>query len=1814
LNNLLTGILKFADLNIVPPIDNGTSPDANLIVTPIDTNLTANVTEAVPIQSYAIVKDTGYEKYLFSNPTLNISGNTVTIQADINTTTLTFLSSAYLFPTAGKCAILQSFLVDDPYYSNLNCTQLQTELQNQITNGWPLIQNGIQNGTVSLVGSTVTATFTVANLNIGDTFQIGNHSLVFQIVPSTSYYTENATLDTGRQNFTHLNINQSNSPYTNLTLYFSFDEGGNISAYDLSPSNLLGTYNGGATNASGLGVYGGALNETGSTPFVSVTDTLGTNSSTLWYKNSTSSTWTFIANSTGTLYVNGVAATPNQYPLFISGNTVSVGKLTSSTYFNGTIDEVMIFNDSLTAQQILDIYNNQSIRFVKNGIQSTISNNGNISGDNRANVTVTDLQSNMGSNATIRLGEWSLAKGYNVSDPNLVFYYPLDSQNASNVTLDITGRLNLTCGSAPCNVTGTGLYNNSFNTNANLTAYYGGTDSTNVFNNGMSVGVWIKKNSNAGGDIVGELSGGLRFLVSSQVASTFMDCQFYNQSSTLGTAETSVVNTNDFNWHFLVCQYNNSQIQFYIDGVLRATSTSISGNLSNGTKTLNIGSRNGGSGSINSSIEDVSIWNKSLSQSEISLLYSRGRANWNFLAWQNISYPSPNVFVLNTTDTNLIPEINMSSDPTYNFYTPLVYLPINVTTYFKQIIVNLDTPANATYTPRNISYTSDYNSDFPLVNATLYLWNSTGSLIATNTSNVSGVSNSSNLTVNFANTDTYYWNYLVCDVLQCSYNATNFTVYYDPTNPVILYQPPTLASGTSQSRNFVEVNVTAQHALLNNITLNFYNASGSLLQTNTVGTSPLFENYTSLAEGLYFYNGTACTIASACSNLPTRNITLDTENPLAVLNLPVDNYAPPSQNNINFSVNTTDNIGLSNATLRFWNQSDVISNQTVITISGTAVNLTTNFTLPDGIFKWQFIISDLAGNLNTTVNRTITIDTTPPQIAFVSPTYPNAANVNANAIPANLSYTEVHFLNITYSLYNLTALVNQSTFLTPVTFLNWTNLAEGDYRYNVTSTDTNGNTNSTETRTIRLDTTNPNITSISPANNTVSNNPNNNFTANATDNLGIKNYTLFIYNSTGGIANQTTTIVSTLTPSIVSRIVGIVVNLPNDIYTWFYNIFDWAGNTAVSENRTLNLTHFQPQLVITYPLNNSYINKTLIETNFTESQDPILDSCWTTRDNGLTNTTRACVDGVPFLFNDTYLDGPYNFTVYANDTAGLSSSVSIRFTTDTVFPTIQFQAPTPANNTNLSSQASAVNVTGTEINILNVNLSINNLTTVLYPASCTNNAGNYNCFYGPIFPDGDDYFNVTILDQAGHSNITETRVVHVDSTPPLISFVSPTNPSGTVVNANFFLINVSTTELHLLNTTISLFNSTNGLITRNSTTSNGSFFINYTGLADGVYYYNATAYDSFSHTNSTETRNITLNAQLPGISISYPSNTNYNHTVISLNSTATGSSLSTCWYSLNNGVTNTTFTCNTNITGILSSQGSNTWKVYVNNTFGDLASDSVTFSVDSINPSIQFVPNSETSGTTVNRNTLNVNVTSSDTNFKNVTVYLYNSTSLLFTNSSNLTTFNLTYNLVNGLYFFNATAFDNIGNSNSTETRNVTLNSTAPFVVLTSPANNSSTTNSLVNFTATFTDSSALKNSTFFLWNSANALINSTNFNITGTSNSSTKSFNLTSFDTYHWQYRVCNQNNLCTIPASNFTITYSSPVNPSQDRSFARQILDIMVGIFSLGILASGLYALRYFYIEEELTPGTIAVIFLSIVLGIIFVQIIAQLVIQIL
>ncbi len=300
--------------------------------------------------------------------------------------------------------------------------------------------------------------------------------------------------ETGDRNFSHLIISNT-APYDSLVLYISFDSNAsNTTIYDYTNYGNDGTITNASYNLSGL--YGGSMDFDGDDDFILFGDEPFDIDNNLtisaWIRHTgdgdsyqqiigrrltedysyglrldnneklsflttggslvgtvvTKNQWQHVAvtfrDGNTTLYKNGTVDA-SSVGLSITNNNIALrmgdrGNLDQS--FNGTIDEVMIFNASLNDSQISDIYNNQSARFKSEG-EFTLNNQTylNISlGYDRVNVS-TNLENNLGTNISLRVRYyngtgWFLTDPQNITDST---NYTFNISTAStNLTLNYT--------------------------------------------------------------------------------------------------------------------------------------------------------------------------------------------------------------------------------------------------------------------------------------------------------------------------------------------------------------------------------------------------------------------------------------------------------------------------------------------------------------------------------------------------------------------------------------------------------------------------------------------------------------------------------------------------------------------------------------------------------------------------------------------------------------------------------------------------------------------------------------------------------------------------------------------------------------------------------------------------------------------------------------------------------------------------------------------------------------------------------------------------------------------------------------------------------------------------------------------------------------------------------------------------------------------------------------------------------------------------------------------------------------------------------
>lgn len=349
--------------------------------------------------------------------------------------------------------------------------------------------------------------------------------------------------------------------------------------------------------------------------------------------------------------------------------------------------------------------------------------------------------------------------------------------------------------------------------------------------------------------------------------------------------------------------------------------------------------------------------------------------------------------------------------------------------------------------------------------------------------------------------------------------------------------------------------------------LNFSNTSTTLNWTNTT-TEGFIENgsiqyfwFNVTASEPGKYNVTIITLDTS-ENVNSINVTItvnDTTAPSSIefVSPTPDNNTNLSQSNIEINVTAEDNGVIDKIVVRLFNST---YNQINSSNSSTSP-LFFNFTeLPDGVYYFNATVNDTYGNSNSTPTRTVTLDTTAPEITLISPV--NKTITNSSTLDFNFTASD-HFASTLSCFLVLNGEINETnSSVVNGTETNFTlsELSDGDYNWSINCTDEAGNENASETRILTVDTVAPEITLISPADLTSSTTDAYNFTFNVTDANKVSNCSL-IYDGS---------IVKNLTKVSTEETNGIYLSsLSIGTHTWSINCTDIAGNENESETRTL---------------------------------------------------------------------------------------------------------------------------------------------------------------------------------------------------------------------------------------------------------------------------------------------------------------------------------------------------------------------------------------------------------------------------------------------------------------------------------------------------------------------------------------------------------------------------------------------------------------------------------------------------------------------
>ncbi|GEM_PF-4367096 len=406
------------------------------------------------------------------------------------------------------------------------------------------------------------------------------------------------------------------------------------------------------------------------------------------------------------------------------------------------------------------------------------------------------------------------------------------------------------------------------------------------------------------------------------------------------------------------------------------------------------------------------------------------------------------------------------------------------------------------------------------------------------------------------------------------------------------------------------------------------------------------------------------------------------------------------------------------------------------------------------------------------------------------------------------------------------------------------------------------------------------------------------------------------------------------------------------------------------------------------------------------------------------------------LFRNNSIQNVSNaITIIIEHSDDTNNPIDYKLTADNINPIITFISPSPLNNTIVNTSYFEINVSANEpiisciLNVNGINYGMSQIENTCYVNHTLNlvDATNRTCF-------------VTMQDESHNTGTSSLLEFFIDwnNAPSVPTLNYPSNNSYN--NNSSILFNWSASDSDDDNLSFKLlFNSINESLEFN--TNNTNISIN---LSHNQYNFTIIASDYEFNTSSI---NYTINIDLiaPSINLTSPQN-NSNHTQTQINITYNASeTLRNCTYSFNQG---TNVSCITPLTAI---QSQNNLTFYLEDLAYNSNSISISFYVDSINPSLNITSPLDNAymGNISNQFIFNISDLNNISNCSLLVNGQVNTTNNTITNLNNLFSLNLSH----GTYLWDIICFDNYGNSNYSNNRTLIVDLLSPELSIINPLN-----------------------------------------------------------------------------------------------------------------------------------------------------------------
>ncbi|MAF36506.1 hypothetical protein CL622_05310 [archaeon] len=683
----------------------------------------------------------------------------------------------------------------------------------------------------------------------------------------------------------------------------------------------------------------------------------------------------------GTVYLNGVV--DNTGDITSASQTIDdtdkdlvIGASStdeSSGFFNGTIDHVAIWNRSLSSDEIHDLYSFHNRTFSNQDVTVSPQELNDTDGDVIVSSFKWYNQSAL------------IAKSVDPNDPDLVGYWPFDDGNTSDFSQQTNfGTIN---NDGPkCNHEGKMLGGCYFNgTIGYIESAY--DDSLNWTSMGgeFTWSVWMKVRTPKQYQLVRQQN----YMFGSNLVGG--DCSGVSQVGFRVESDGCVAYTDTVEndrWYHLVAVVNTSSIYLYRDGLIDVMNISLNSTGTNNGRSssarLDIGGQGFGGGhqALDGWMDDVTLWNRTISSDEIEQLYRAGRSG-GFILNQEYTEQSANITVESTVCDADVCSASLNSS-----------VGISV---INELNISFDTltPLNNTYLSSPTLYFNWTTLGTELDTFVVNVYNETDLVNETNVANTIREFNIS------LNDGTYQYNVSINDTAG-KVVVTDFrNVTIDNSTPTISFASETPANNSYVAGPTLYFNWTITENNINTIRVTVLNETDVYNFTEYQNLRKEEFNIT-LPEGTYQFNVSINDTSGSTAVTDLRNVTVDQTVPDIVF----ENQTPSNNTRSNESwlyINwTITENNIDTITVVVINNTDVV-NHTEYT------NLTLDYNtslVGDATVYFNVSINDTAGNRNTTLLRTYIFDTSAPNVTFTQPTAGNGTVTSNLSLELNASITD----------------------------------------------------------------------------------------------------------------------------------------------------------------------------------------------------------------------------------------------------------------------------------------------------------------------------------------------------------------------------------------------------------------------------------------------------------------------------------------------------------------------------------------------------------------------------------------------------------------------------------------------------------------------------------------------------------------------------------------------------------------------------------------------------------------------------------------